>query len=112
MPAFTFFGINLSHVRTVKGLKQSELAARAGKPFTQGLVSHYERGLRPSSAHVRRLAEVLGVPPEALLRPPRVIRQHDALQAVVVEDATSCERQPRNSSKADERNGRTEGGAA
>jgi transcriptional regulator with XRE-family HTH domain len=93
MNGIDYFAINLSHLRTSKGLTQSELASRAGTPFTQSLISNYERGLHPSEDHVRRIAAVLDVPAEAILRRPRVIRQHDALQAVMVARVDPHERQ-------------------
>jgi transcriptional regulator with XRE-family HTH domain len=69
MSEYLFLPVNLRRYRIEAGLKQSELAQRAGAPFTQQYVSALERGLRPSNrTHVRILASVLGVTEVALLR--------------------------------------------
>ena len=82
------FSANLKHVRTRRGVTQSQLAQRAGKPFTQGLVSLYERGLHPSTGHIQQLAEALDVPVDVLLQRPRLVRRADALQVIVVKDSS------------------------
>lgn len=87
MTGIEFFSINLAFFRTRKGITQSELSVRAGKPLSQALVSSYERGLRPPADHVRVLADALGVPVGALLRRPRVVRRSNGLQTVIIEDA-------------------------
>mgnify|MGYP001252629936 CR=1 FL=1 len=56
------FGSNLRYWRIRAGLRQDELAERAG--YTRGSVSDWERGRQnpPSYAVVLRLAAVLSVP--------------------------------------------------
>ena len=78
-------GINLKHVRKHIGATQLAPAQRAGPPFTQALISLFERGLQPSTEHIQQLATALDVPVKALLRRPRLVRRKDALQAIVVE---------------------------
>jgi DNA-binding XRE family transcriptional regulator len=69
MSEYLYLAVNLRRYRVEAGLKQSELAKRAGAPFTQQYVSALERGLRPSDrAHVSILASILRVSETALLR--------------------------------------------
>ena len=60
--------VRLRHVRERKALTQEELAQRAG--ITRTALSRIEAGaVEPRPTTVRRLAEVLGVEPDALMAP-------------------------------------------
>ena len=76
---------NLRYYRQHLGLSQLELATRAGSAFSQSYVSRLECGLRPSdSQHVQALAAALGVGRDALVRPPRIVRQVATLRPVIL----------------------------
>jgi transcriptional regulator with XRE-family HTH domain len=97
---YLYFGINLRCFRRNRGFSQSRLGRRTDPPLSQEAISRYERGLQPLERHVQPLADALGVPREALLRRPRIIRD-DGLKAVVVQHAqsrSSSRRAPRPSS--------------
>jgi transcriptional regulator with XRE-family HTH domain len=81
---YLYFGINLRSFRRNRGFSQSRLGRRTDPPLSQEAISRYERGLQPLERHVQSLADALGVPPEALLRRPRIVRA-DGLQAVVIQ---------------------------
>ena len=91
MLGFQFFGINLAHHRTRQRYSQQELARRAGRPFSQAVISRFENGLRPSERHIEILAHVLGVPTGSLLIKPRIVRRSRE-HAVLIEDAAGDER--------------------
>jgi transcriptional regulator with XRE-family HTH domain len=60
-----FFAENLRKLRTDSGLKQSELAEKAG--VAQAAVSQLEKGARePTPAMIKKLANALGVNREEL----------------------------------------------
>jgi transcriptional regulator with XRE-family HTH domain len=57
-------------LRTAQGLRQTELAARAGIGLNTVRRLEAETGYRPRTAHTRRaLADALGVPEEVLFPP-------------------------------------------
>jgi transcriptional regulator with XRE-family HTH domain len=87
-------GITLRQVRKRRDVTQLALAQRLGPPFSQALLSQYERGLPPSTEHIQRLAAALDVPVDVLLRPPRRVRREDPFQAIVVEDTVAVDVKP------------------
>ena len=56
----------LRDLRTRRGLSVRQLAARSGVHYTT--LSRFENGLAPREAHVRALADALGVSPRTLTR--------------------------------------------
>jgi transcriptional regulator with XRE-family HTH domain len=72
-------GRNLRRLRRERDLTQAQVARFAG--IRQQELSAIERGLRPKSALLDRLAFALGVPTEDLLRAPieRLTREDDRL---------------------------------
>ena len=79
-------GPNLRFFRQLRRLSQRELGARVTPKFSQADVSRLERrGLRPSDGHaVDAVALALGVPKQALLNPPRFIRNLSRAQPIVL----------------------------
>lgn len=67
-PAYTLpvsFAEHLRKCRKAKGLTQLQLAQKLGK--TQGVIAHYEKGIRkPDLDVVPEIARILGVPVEVL----------------------------------------------
>jgi transcriptional regulator with XRE-family HTH domain len=60
-------GLNVRDLRRQQQLSQEELAHRAD--MDRSYISDLERGLRnPSVKAIGRIAQALGVPPDALLR--------------------------------------------
>ena len=80
-----YLGGSVRCYRQLLELSQHQLAALAGNAFSQSYVSRLERGLRPSDdQHVDKLAAVLGVSSDDLLRRPRFVRQASRLRPVVL----------------------------
>lgn len=64
-PLDVSFAEHLRKCRKAKGLTQLELAQKLGK--TQGVIAHYEKGIRkPDLDVVPEIARILGVPVEVL----------------------------------------------
>ena len=64
-----FDGKLMSHARRAAGMNQDELALRVGR--NRVTISDIERGvLRPSEELARTVADVLGLEPETLWKPP------------------------------------------
>ena len=64
-----FDGKLMSHARRAAGMNQDELALRVGR--NRVTISDIERGvLRPGEELARAVADVLGLEPEALWKPP------------------------------------------
>ena len=66
MDVVQLLGANVRHYRKLKGMTQEQLAVEAG--MERSYVSDLERGTRnPSVMALGRLADALGVRPDALL---------------------------------------------
>ena len=66
MDVVQLLGVNVRHYRKLKGMTQEQLAVEAG--MERSYVSDLERGTRnPSVMALGRLADALGVRPDALL---------------------------------------------
>ena len=64
------FGLRLTELRKVRGLSQERLALESG--LARSYLGGVERGQRNIALlNIVRLAESLGVPPAALLEPPK-----------------------------------------